>query len=552
MQYTVLYDNPEETLFERLMKIRNVSDDHETFLNPTYKSYRQEPMQLNEMDVACKRISQAISANEKIMIFGDYDVDGIMASYIMYTFFRKYLGYHAVSIRLPHRTKDGYGIKKHHIEKIHQEWCSLIITVDNGITSVTEAEYAKELGIDLIITDHHQPLEIVPSCIALVNPQCSPAMRFKEICWATVALKVCCALADTINLDRTTKKQMLKEFLPYASMATVADCMPLVDENRLIVKKGLSTMNTDRAWLPTAIRTMLDYFNIKTIDTYHIGFQIGPRLNATGRISDAMEWLKSFLLTDEEKIIQQFEHMDVLNNERKQIQDTMAKRAKELIDPEQMLLFAADESFHEWIVGIVAWRIAEKYNKPAILLRIDEKKWHAVGSLRGPDYFNIIEMLTHAEHLLERYWGHEQAWWATITLDNLTEFEVCITKYCNEVIPKQALTKVITVDTKLYAHDITSSVAEQMSKLWPFGIGNPEPLIALENIRVNRVETIGSSEKTHLKLFGSMGATQITAIQWWKWDLADTIETGKTVTLIGKIKPDTYNWGIFIDTKTIL
>jgi len=552
MSYTVLYENPEETIFERLMKIRNISDSHEEFLNPSYKTYRQDPIQLNDIDKAIERVKTAIDAQEKIMIFWDYDVDGIMSSYIMYTFFRKYLWYHNISIRLPHRTKDGYGIKKHHIDQIKADWCSLIITVDNWITSVAESIHATEIGLDMIITDHHQALETLPTCCALINPQVSPEMRFKDICWATVALKVCCAFADALWIDQTTKRTLLEEFLPFASMATIADCMPLVDENRLIVKKGLETMNTKRESLSIGLRTMLDHLKIKKVDTFHIWFQIGPRLNATWRVWDAIDGLKTFLFSDKEKIIKQCEYMESLNVERKKIQDTMTKRAKELIDPEQMLLFAADEIFHEWIVWIVAGRVAEKHYKPAIIMRIDEEKWLATGSLRWPDYFNIIEMLNHAEHLLERYGGHEQAWWATVKLENLQEFQQSITEYCNEVIAEQSMEKTFTVDTKIYASDFQTIEPNHLAQLWPYGIWNPEPMFAAENILIEKISTMWKSEKTHLKLQGQLDWQAVTIIQRWKWELSVDFETWQSITVIGKIKPDTFNGGFFIDTKKIL
>lgn len=215
MKWKIKESDNTQDLFQRLIAVRNIQDSLEDFLNPSYKKYRNEPSTLNDIDKATDRIVQTIHNNEKIMIFGDYDVDGIISSYALYTFFRKYAGYHQVSIMLPHRKLDGYGIKNKHIKEIHERGCSVIITVDNGITSVDEAAYAKELGIDLIITDHHQILESLPEAYALVNPQLSSKLKFKEICGATVARKLALHLSDKLNLTEAHKEKYLQELLPY-------------------------------------------------------------------------------------------------------------------------------------------------------------------------------------------------------------------------------------------------------------------------------------------------------------------------------------------------
>ncbi len=237
MQYTLLCQHPDADLFTRLMKVRNIQDNLEDFLDPNFATYRQDPHTLKDMDTALDRVMQAIEKEEKIMIFGDYDVDGIMSSYVIYTFFTKFLNYKNISIRLPHRTRDGYGLKRQHVDDIHAAECTLIITVDNGITSHDEVAYARELGIDVIITDHHQALDTIPEAVAILNPQVSPDMHFKEICGALVAFKYCLALADRYTWDREKKKEAFDRLLPFVAIATVADCMPLVHENRLLVKK---------------------------------------------------------------------------------------------------------------------------------------------------------------------------------------------------------------------------------------------------------------------------------------------------------------------------
>ncbi|USN55451.1 MAG: DHH family phosphoesterase [Candidatus Peribacteria bacterium] len=236
MHYKILYENPNESIANRLLKIRNIEDNLEDFLSPSYSRYRQDPSKLNQIEEASKRIIQAIEKQEKIMIFGDYDVDGIVSSYVMYTFFSKFLQYKNISVRLPHRTKDGYGIKSYHLDEIKSLGCSLVITVDNGITAIEEAKHALEIGVDMIVTDHHKALEQLPAALAVINPQISPDFGFQDICGAAVACKVCMYLAEKL-LDKESQKELLQTLLPFVAIATVADCMPLVQENRLLVSK---------------------------------------------------------------------------------------------------------------------------------------------------------------------------------------------------------------------------------------------------------------------------------------------------------------------------
>jgi single-stranded-DNA-specific exonuclease len=198
MSYKLLYENPSEPLITRLLKIRKVSDDSEMFLNPTRSSYRGDALLLNDCQIGINRIIKGMQQNEKMMIFGDYDVDGQTSSYIMYTFFHKFCNYKNVSVRLPHRVHDGYGIKVKHIEEIKNLGCSLIITVDNGITAIAEAIKAKELGIDLIITDHHQALNTLPDAFAIINPDISPDYPHRHICGAMVAFKVVLSIAKQL------------------------------------------------------------------------------------------------------------------------------------------------------------------------------------------------------------------------------------------------------------------------------------------------------------------------------------------------------------------
>lgn len=555
MNYHVIHDNPDEDLLTRLFKVRGIDDNIESFLRPKLHDYRLDPFLINDMDKAVTRIIQAIKNKEKIMIFGDYDVDGITSSYVLYEFITKFLKYKKVSIQYPDRIKDGYGMKKKHIDSIQKKWVNLIITVDNGIASLEEAEYAQMLGIDLIITDHHQDLETIPKAIAVVNPQISPNYPFKWLAGVGVAFKLVCAILEKSSFSQTEKNTVFQYFLPIVTIGTVADVVPLINENRVLVKKWLELLNT-RTSLPVSIQWFLDFLHIKgTIDTYHIGYIIWPRINAWGRIKSPYDSLYS-LLYSWTKQLPYLENLENINTERRQIQEKMFKTAEGLITLEQKILIAAHEEFHEGIVGIVSGRITEKYNKPSMIMKIDQEKQVAIASLRGPDYFSIIDMLKTHGPLLERFGGHKGAWWLTVSLHKLPELIDTLQQYCQNCIPEGQLEKSMHIDTKIYEHDRDPKILSQIEKLAPFGEGNEEPIFLIENIKIHQIQQVGNNGKSHLKIHGILGHKKMSILFRGKGGEKEDIQANhrEYLSVIGKIRKDTFNgWyyieGIDIQTK---
>jgi single-stranded-DNA-specific exonuclease len=275
MNYQLLNTSYELPLIQRLLHIRKISDKAESFFQPSLSNARHDPFLLYGMEKAVVHLIQAMKNNEKIMIFGDYDVDGITASYCLYKFLRYFLNYPQVSIMYPNRKEDGYGLKIKHLEEMKTKGIDLVITVDNGITSIEEALYAKTLGINVIITDHHQPLNELPNALAVIDPLCSPLYPFTGLAGVGVAFKLINALLSKCTLDNQRKNQIFNFFLPIVAIGTVADVVPLLDENRFIVKRGLELINHSPDSLPPSLKGFLSYLNIKNpIDTYHIGFVI--------------------------------------------------------------------------------------------------------------------------------------------------------------------------------------------------------------------------------------------------------------------------------------
>lgn len=552
MNYTLLYDNADESVIQRLMKIRKIEDNLEDFLNPTFARYRGDQEKLHDFEKGMTRILSAIEKKEKIMVFGDYDVDGISASYVVYVFFQKFLEYKNISIQLPSRLEDGYGMKTYHLDQMKEKWVDLIITVDNGITAIAEATYAKEIGIDMVITDHHQPLATIPDAIAVINPQISPECEFKEICGATVAFKLIAWLASRLIKDPKKKQEMFNFFMPIVGIATVADCMPLVGENRLIVKTALDLMNR-RKGIPESISNFLDYLNIKwPIDTFHIGFQIAPRLNAWGRMMTPYDSLYVLLHTGD-KQLRFLEQLDTLNSERKKIQENAYKKAIADMNHEHKIIFAASDEFHEGIIGIVAGKLTEKFHKPSIVLSIDHEKGHAVASLRWPEYFSVIDMLYDAAPLLERYGGHKQAWGLTVKIENLEALQKKLLAYTQQTILDHMLSKSIDVDTKLYHHEMSRETIEMISSLAPFGQGNEEPLFLIDEMTISHAEKVGKNGSWHLKVhIKNQENMWFHALFWGEGAKATEIEKGKPTKLIGTLRKDDFNGGVFIDGKLLL
>ena len=347
MRYQILNQDADLSLIERLLKVRNISDNIGNFLNPTLANYWLDPFLLNDMDKGVDRIIQALKNKEKIVVFWDYDVDWITASYTLYKFITKYLNYKNITIRYPNRIEDGYWMKPKHLDEMKKEGVDLVITVDNWITSLAEAEYAKELWITLIITDHHHALDTLPDAYAVINPQVSPDYPFKGLAGVWVAFKVLNAMLLKSTISKEVKNEIFNYFLPIIAIGTVADVVPLVDENRVIVKRWLEIMNHHPESLPRWLAGFLKFLNIKwNIDTFHIWFVIGPRINAWGRLESPYDSLKVLLCEDEnqEKYIQKIED---INTERRRMQDQAFRIAEKqyLRCSDHGHLHAEDERF---------------------------------------------------------------------------------------------------------------------------------------------------------------------------------------------------------------
>lgn len=558
MWYKLLHEHTELPLIDRLLSVRGVFDTHENFLNPRLHHHRGDPFDLNDMDKGTDLLIQAMKDRKSLCIFWDYDVDGVTSSYLMYLLLSQYLKYPKVKIMYPDRLKDGYGMKTHHIDAMKSAGHDVIITVDNGITSIQEALYAKQLGMQMIITDHHKALEILPEADALINPQVSNHYDFKGLCGAGVVLKFANALLKKSKLAQEQQQSILSHFIPIVAIATVADCVPLLWENRAIVKRGLSQMTRRKDILPS-LEGLLNFVNITgPLKSHHIWFIIGPRINAWGRLATGYDSLKT-LLFHGEKQIQALKHLDNINDQRKLLQKNALEMCLEQINIDDPILIGTDSSFHEGIVWIVAGRITEKYNKPSIVLHISTEKDIAVGSLRGPEYFDVMAMMQRIQKqshgkgmesdkwILIRFGGHKQAGGLTVHLNDLDLLKQLAKEYTHSHTTKEQSKKIINVDTILHWHEWTDHTLAPLEHMEPFGNSNEEPIFVLQNTHIQSIETVGNRGKWHLKLSVNHEGKLIDALYWSKGDRIDDFTKGASIDIIGKVKFDNYKQTHFID-----
>lgn len=489
----------------QLLKKRGIESQEkiERFLNPRLEDL-YNPMLMKGMDKAVERIKKAVRNNEKITVYGDYDVDGITSTSIIVKTLKKIGG--NVDYYIPSRLSEGYGLNMDSIEKIRHRGSSLIITVDNGINCFEEVEYAKGLGIDIIITDHHEPQDLLPPSFTIINPkQKSCNYPFKNLAGVGVALKLAFALTD---LNQKT----LEDNLDLAAVGTVADIVPLLDENRVIVKYGLERlMRTQNKGL-MAIKSLLKISNVE-LDTSKISFLLAPRLNAAGRISSADIAVELLLTEDESNAYELAQTLERVNRERQNIESGILTQARKIIEEEVNLdktrvIVISSRKWHPGVIGIVASKLVEIYNRPCILIALEGEE--GKGSARSIPGFNIFEALSQVSHLLKRYGGHEQAAGLTIDADKIDAFAEEINDIAAKTLSSN-FSPELDIDMELTAEELSTDLATQLELLEPFGYGNPKPVFACKNFFVKNIRTMGDEDK-HLRLHLKTKQNRFTAV----------------------------------------
>jgi len=497
----------------RLLSQRGLSDPElaHRFLNPSI-DHLHDPMALADMRVAVDRILSAVGRRERIAIHGDYDVDGITSTVILRRAL-ELLGADVVHF-LPERIKDGYGLQPAAIDRLHADGVSLIVSVDCGIRGADAAPRAGELGVDLIITDHHEPDTELPPALAVINPKRNDcAYPDKHLAGVGVALKLVQALCGQTHHD-----SWLPGFIKIAALGTLADVVPLVGENRVIAKIGLDLLS--RGPHKVGLRALLDVAGLtgKTIDSYHISFMLAPRVNAAGRMSTPDIAARLLLATDEalgEEVRALALQLDGENVRRQEEEAGILAAARRIVETDpavgaRSVLVVAGEGWHRGVIGIVASKLVDAFHRPAIVLSVEDGVAH--GSCRSIPHFDMLGALERCAHLFIRFGGHRQAAGLTMEAARIRELRSLVNDVADDTLGPEDLMPRLRIDGDLAFKGITGGVAAAVAQLAPFGAGNPRPVFAARGVEI--IDGPRKLKERHLKMALRQDGRIFRAIAW--------------------------------------
>src|SRR5437764_344315 len=502
-----------EPAVARLLCQRGLGDAEtaQRFLNPSL-DHLHDPYLLADMARAVERLERAIAQRERIAIHGDYDVDGITSTVILRRALEM-LGGDVVHF-IPERLRDGYGLQPAAIERLHGEGVRLIVSVDCGIRGTDAALRARELGVDLIITDHHEPDGTLPPAMAVINPKradCS--YPDKNLAGVGVALKLVQALCQ-----RADKTKWLPAFVKIAAIGTLADVVPLVGENRVIAKLGLESLSKGRHTI--GLRSLLDASGLtgKTIDSYHVGFILAPRVNAAGRMSTPDIATRLLLATDEmagEEARGLAQQLNEENLKRQTEEADLVAQAKKAIETDPAIgahnvLVVGGDGWHRGVIGIAASKLVDTYHKPAIVLSVDGDIAH--GSCRSIPAFDMLDALERCADLFLRFGGHKQAAGLTMDAARVPEFRARINAHANEVLEPDQLRPRLRIDGALNLRHITPDFVDGLNDIAPFGCGNPRPVFHAMPVEI--VDGPRPLKDRHLKMTFRQDGRSFRAIAW--------------------------------------
>lgn len=535
--WNVRIDDNSISFKERLFKSRNLTE------NDIDMIYNMDYIDINDIDVAIFEITSAINNKKKILIFGDYDVDGIMSTVELKKFFNS-INY-PVDYYIPNRLTEGYGISMNTVDKlIEEKKYDMIITVDNGIAAINQIEKLTNNGIKVIVTDHHECKEILPNACAVIDcKRPDNNYPFRELCGAGIVLKLIQALSDELGLP----KDSWRNYLEFAAIATIADVMPLINENRFIVKEGLNLIKkTSNKAILNLLRVSDKLEKINELIADDIGFYIAPLLNASSRIGSVETAMNLMLSNDDEECIKYSDELKSLNEQRKKIELEIFKEAnKFLIDNYNFTslnpIVVYGDNWNKGVIGIVASRLVDLYCKPVIILSKIDNTLH--GSCRTYGNINMIEMLDSAKEYIIEYGGHEGAAGLKIDFDNIDKFIKKINKYASNNFSVSNFTPILEADMSIKIEEITVENFEYLNTLAPFGNSNVFPLFVLKDVEVTSIRKIGQkegSENAHLKISVKKNNICVSGVGFYISDFADIVKVGDYIDIM--FKPGINEW----------
>ncbi|CAI3194118.1 single-stranded-DNA-specific exonuclease RecJ [Clostridium neonatale] len=491
-------------LMSKLIINRDIFEDEiiKSYVTPEFNKLHN-PREMKDLELAVNILKEKIITNKKIRIIGDYDVDGVISVYMLYTALKKCNA--NVDYEIPDRIKDGYGINEKIIKEAKDDGVDTILTCDNGISAIDQIKYAKELGLTVIVTDHHdipfvedennKKIFLRSDADAILNPKQKDCnYKFKSLCGAGVAFKLIEVLYEEFNID----KEECYKLIEFLAIATVCDVVDLIDENRIFVKKGLEKINnTTNLGLGELIRE--NEIQDKTISVYHLGFIIGPCINASGRLDNAKKGLRLLLADEEDEAVHLAKELVKLNAERKDMTMKGVEDAIEIIEGTEIIndkvLVVYLPDIHESLAGIIAGRIRERYNAPTLIITKGEE--FAKGSGRSIEEYNMFEKLLECKELLEKFGGHPMAAGLSIKEENIDKLREKLNE--NSMLKDEDLIKKIKIDCVLPLDQINFRVIEDLEKLEPFGKGNEKALFGIKDVNVIKAQILGKNRNV-LKL----------------------------------------------------
>ena len=502
---TLAAQQKEAGLLAGVLAARGITDPAEALTLLAGEEELSDPMLLTDMDKACARILEAIDKEQTIVVYGDYDVDGVTATALLYQHL-KGMGAN-VKCMLPSREGDGYGLSKNAVQSIHDKGCQLIVTVDNGISALEEADFAASLGVDLIVTDHHLPHDALPHAVAVVDPRrADDHSPFKGLCGAGVAFKLCAAL------DGCPPEEMLDYCGDLAAVGTVADVMPLTGENRTLVKAGLKLLQqTDRP----GFSALLEEVGLagRPITAENVSYAIAPRINAAGRMDNAVTALQLVLCEEEERAEELAHKLNEINVARQETEQEIVRAAQEQLDAEPAILedrviLIWGRDWHPGVIGIVASRLVEKTGRPVIVVSVDEHG-EGKGSGRSVQGFNLHACIASCEDILLRFGGHAMAAGLSVREENLHELRRRLNEWAARECPV-LLTPPLECDLSIHLDRITVESVRRLEQLAPYGAENPTPVFVLEKAVIDGIYPV--SEGRHCRLRLRQGSASMYAV----------------------------------------
>ncbi len=505
-------------------------EDIKVFLNPTRNDFHN-PNLMPDMEIAVDRILKAIEKNEKVIIYGDYDVDGITSTTILKSFLEE-RGLN-VDTYIPNRLLEGYGLNKNALDEITKQNYDLMITVDCGISAIEEIDYANMLGLETIVTDHHEPGDKIPNCLAVVDAKRKDnKYPFRELAGVGVVFKLIQAIGQKLKLE---EKEYLK-YLDIVCIGTISDIVPLVDENRVITKLGLKLVKQTKN---LGLKAIIDASGYTKIDSNTISFGVAPRINACGRMGFQEDALRLFLSKDKNEVNELIVKLNGYNLKRQDIEKNIYNEAVEQIEENNLnendVLVVGGSGWHHGVIGIVASKITDLYFKPSILLCYDEKI--GKGSGRSIPGFDLYDALSKCNKNILKFGGHSMAIGVTLEKNKIEDFKESLEKIAKDYDISK-IVPIVNIDAEINLNQVNKDIVESLNVLEPFGEGNKMPLFVYRNLKIDSIRAL--SEGKHLKLTLKDNSNIINAIGFNMGYLSQEYLIGDKVDIVGILEVNTF------------